>query len=187
MQSLIEFFPLVAFFAAWAVGGMYVATAVLMGAMALLLAWDWLRTRSIPRMHLISAVLVWVFGAITLILHDVRFIQWKATVFYWAIAVLLAGSVWIGKQTLLQRLIGGSIPPDHTVAPSTWRALSLLSAVFYAVLGAANIWIAYNMSEAAWVVFKSWITLPLLIAFNVVLIFWLLRGYEEKETPGASS
>ena len=105
MQSLIEFFPLVAFFAAWALGGIYVATAVLMGAMVLLLAWDWFRTRTLPKMHLISAVLVWVFGGITLILHDVRFIQWKATVFYWAIAVLLAGSVWIGRKTLLERLL----------------------------------------------------------------------------------
>lgn len=187
MQSLIEFFPLVAFFAAWALGGIYVATGVLMGAMAVLLAWDWIRTRTIPKMHLISAVLVWVFGAITLILHDVRFIQWKATVFYWAIALLLAGSVWIGRQTLLERLIGSSIPEDHKVEPATWRTLSMVSAVFYAALGAANIWIAYNMSEAAWVVFKSWITLPLLVGFNIVLILWLLRGYEQKETPGASS
>lgn len=186
MQSLIEFFPLVAFFGAWALGGIYVATAVLMAAMALLLAWDWIRTRTLPKMHLISAVLVWVFGGITLVLHDVRFIQWKATVFYWAIALLLAGSVWIGRQTLLERLISGSIPADHKVEAATWRALSLVSSAFYAVLGAANIWIAYHMSEAAWVVFKSWITLPLLVAFNVVVIFWLLRGYESKETPGAA-
>jgi intracellular septation protein len=84
-------------------------------------------------------------------------------------------------------LIGGSIPEDHVVEPSTWRALSLVSAVFYTALGAANLWIAYNMSLASWVIFKSWITLPLLIVFNVVLIFWMLRGYEQKETPGESS
>jgi len=185
MQSLIEFFPLVAFFAAWALRGIYVATAVLMVAMALLLAWDWFRTRSVPKMHLVSALLVWVFGALTLILHDARFIQWKATVFYWAVAVLLAGSVWIGRKTLLERLIGGSIPDDHKVEPATWRTLSLVSAVFYAALGAANIWIAYSMSMAAWMIFKSWITLPLLVGFNILLIFWLLRGYEQKESPGA--
>jgi intracellular septation protein len=186
MQSLIEFVPLVAFFAAWAVGGIYVATAVLMGAMALLIAWDWFRTRTVPKMHLVSALLVWVFGALTLILHNARFIQWKATVFYWAIAVLLAGSVWIGRQTLLERLIGKMIPEDHKVEPATWRALSLVSAVFHALLGAANIWIAYNLSEAAWVVFKAWIMLPVWVAFQVALIFWLLRGYEQKETPGAA-
>ncbi|HET7810163.1 MAG TPA: inner membrane-spanning protein YciB [Steroidobacteraceae bacterium] len=187
MQSLIEFFPLAAFFIAWALGGIYVATGVLMAAMALLLAWDWFRTRTIPKMHLVSAVLVWVFGGITLVLHDVRFIQWKATVFYWAIAALLAGSVWIGRQTLLERLIGSSIPEDHRIEPTTWRSLSLVSALFYAALGATNIWIAYHMSEAAWVIFKSWITIPLLLAFNVVLIFWLLRGYEQKDPPETPS
>jgi intracellular septation protein len=187
MQSLIEFFPLLAFFAAWALGGIYVATAVLMGAMAVLLAWSWFRTRSIPKMHLISAILVWVFGAITLVLHDVRFIQWKATVFYWATALLLLGSVWIGRQTLLERLIGSAIPEDHIVAPRTWRTLSIVSAIFYAALGAANIWIAYDMSEAAWVIFKSWIAFPLLIAFNLALILWLMRGYKPKEVPGESS
>jgi intracellular septation protein len=187
MQALIELFPLAAFFVAWKLGGIYVATGVLMVAMALLLAWDWLRTRTIPKMHLVSAVLVWVFGSITLLLHDVRFIQWKATVFYWAIALLLAGTVWIGRQTLLERLVGSSSPEDHKIEPSTWRALSLVSALFYAVLGAINIWIAYHKSEATWVFFKSWIALPLLVAFNVVVIFWLLRGYQPKETPGASS
>jgi intracellular septation protein len=80
MQTLIELAPLIAFFAAYKFAGIYVATAVLMGAMLLLLGWDWLSKRAIPKMHLISAILVWVFGTVTLILHDVRFIQWKATV-----------------------------------------------------------------------------------------------------------
>src|SRR5687767_5276298 len=104
MQTLIELAPLLAFFVAYGVAGIYTATAVLMVAMLLLLAWDWLKSRQVPRMHLISAVLVWVFGAATLMLRDVRFIQWKATIFYWLIALVLAGSIWIGKKTLLERL-----------------------------------------------------------------------------------
>jgi intracellular septation protein A len=86
-----------------------------------------------------------------------------------------------------ERLIGKVIPEDHKVEPSTWRALSLVSAVFHALLGAANIWIAYNLSEAAWVIFKAWIMLPVWLGFQVALIFWLLRGYEQKETPGEPS
>ena len=75
MQTLIELAPLLAFFVAYKwFGGIYPATAVLMGAMALLLAWDWLRTRTVPKMHLISAMLVWVFGIATLLLRDQRFI-----------------------------------------------------------------------------------------------------------------
>jgi intracellular septation protein len=182
MQTLIELAPLLAFFAAYGIAGIYTATAVLMVAMLLLLAWDWLKTRQIPKMHLISAVLVWIFGAATLILHDVRFIQWKATIFYWLIALVLAGSVWIGKMTLLERLMAKSLPEDVAVLPSTWRNLSLVSALFYLALGAANIWIAYSMSERAWVFFKTWVMVPLVFAFTAGVIFWLLRGYREKES-----
>jgi intracellular septation protein len=187
METLIELLPLAAFFIAWFIGGIYAATATLMAAMLLLIGWDWFRKRSVPKMHLISAVMVWVFGAATLILHDVRFIQWKATVFYWLIALVLAGSIWIGQKTLLERLMSAAIPPDHAVAPGTWRGLSLFSALFYAALGGVNLWVAYTMSEKAWVFFKSWLTIPLLFAFNIALVFWLLRGYESKDGPKEST
>jgi intracellular septation protein len=182
METLIELAPLIAFFAAYGIGGIYLATAVLMVAMLLLLVFDWLRKRTLPRMHLVSAVLVWIFGAATLILRDVRFIQWKATVFYWLIALVLAGSVWIGKQTLLERLTAKALPEDFTVGPAKWRNLSLLAALFYFALGGANIWIAYRMSEKTWVFFKTWLTIPLLFAFTAGLMFWLLRGYQPKDS-----
>ncbi len=104
MQFLFELAPVIAFVVAYVLGGIYVATATIMVAMAVMLAVDYLRTRRIPTMHGLSAVLVFVFGAATLILHDKRFIQWKPTVFYWLVSVCLLGSLWIGKQPLLQRL-----------------------------------------------------------------------------------
>jgi intracellular septation protein len=181
MQTLIELAPLILFFVVWKFTDMYIATAVLMAGMLLLVAWDWFTTRKVPKMHLLSAVLVWVFGAVTLILHDVRFIQWKATIFYWLVALVLGGSVFFGKITVLERLMGASIPEDHKVAPSTWRTLSVVSMVFYLALGAANLWVVYNMSEAAWVNFKTWVTIPLVFVFTAGLIFALLRGYQPKE------
>ena len=182
MQQLIELAPLAAFFGAWAFAGIYVATAVLMVAMLLLVAWDWQSTRKIPKMHLLSAVLVWVFGAATLILHDVRFIQWKATVFYWLIALAVAVSVWVGKITLLERLLGGALPEGVKVPVERWRASSLVYSVFYLALGAVNLWVAYNLSEAAWIVFKSWVSVPLIFAFTAGLMFWLMSGQQPKET-----
>ncbi len=182
MQILVELAPLIAFFLTYKFfGGIYPATAVLMVAMLLLLAWDWLRTRAVPQMHLVSAALVWVFGAATLALRDERFIQWKATVFYWLVAVALAVTIWVGKATLLERLLGKSLPEGVKVAPSTWRNVSLLSAAFYFALGAANLWVAYTMSESTWVTFKTWIVLPLVFVFTIGVIFWLMRGHEEKE------
>ena len=112
-----------------------------MVAMVLLLAYDWLRTRKLPQMHLVSAVLVWVFGAATLLLQDVRFIQWKATVFYWMVAAgrwqAASGSA---RCTLLERLLGKNLPEGvHGVRRAlaqfiagvrrrfTWRSARLTS------------------------------------------------------------
>jgi intracellular septation protein len=183
MQILIELAPLIAFFVTYKwFGGIYPATGVLMAAMLLLLVWDWLRTRTVPQMHLVSAVLVWVFGIATLLLRDERFIQWKATVFYWLVALALAITIWVGKATLLERLLGKSLPEGVTVTASAWRNLSLVSALFYIALGAANIWVAYTMSEADWVTFKTWIVLPLVFVFTAGVIFWIMRGHEPKES-----
>jgi intracellular septation protein len=187
MQTLIELAPLFAFFGAYVFGGIYVATAVLMVAMLLLLGWDWIAKRAIPKMHLISAILVWVFGTATLILHDVRFIQWKATVFYWLVALVLAGSIWIGQKTLLERLMSAALPEDFAVTPSRWKRMSLIAALFYLALGAVNIWVAYTMSEKSWVFFKTWLMIPLVFVFTAGLMFWMLRGYQPKDEPKESA
>jgi intracellular septation protein len=184
MQTLLELAPLILFFGVWKFTDIYIATGVLMAGMLLLLVWDWISTRTVPKMHLLSAVLVWIFGTATLILHDVRFIQWKATIFYWLVALVLGGSCFIGRKTVLERLMGGSVPPDHAVTPAKWRTLSLVSAVFYLALGGANLWVASTMSEAAWMTFKTWITIPVVFVFTAALIFWLLRGYEPKDEAG---
>lgn len=182
MQMLIELAPLLAFFGTWAVAGIYVATAVLMGAMALLLAWDWFTTRKIPNLHLLSAVLVWVFGTVTLLLHDVRFIQWKFTVYYWIVALAMLGSLWIGKKPLLERLLGGALPEGANIPAARWRNCSLAYAAFCLALGAVNLWVAYTMSESAWMIFKSWISIPVLAVFTFALLYWLLHDQDLKET-----
>jgi intracellular septation protein len=187
MQTLIELAPLIAFFGAYKFAGIYVATAVLMGAMALLLGWDWISKREIPKMHLISAILVWVFGTVTLVLHDVRFIQWKATVFYWLVAIVLGGSIWVGQKTLLERLMTAAIPEGHTVPASTWKLTSAVAALFYLALGGVNLWVAYTMSEKTWVFFKTWLTIPVVFVFTAGLMFWILRGYEPKDGPKEST
>jgi intracellular septation protein len=181
MQTLIELAPLIAFFVAYKFAGIYVATAVLMGGMLLLLGWDWVSRRQIPKMHLVSAVLVWVFGAVTLILHDVRFIQWKATVFYWLVALALGGSIWIGKKTLLERLMTAALPEGHQISSGKWKRTSLVAALFYLALGGVNLWVAYNMTETEWVFFKTWLTIPVVFVFTGGLMFYILRDYQPKE------
>ena len=189
MQFLFELAPVIAFVIAYVLGGIYVATATIMVAMAVMLAVDYLRTRRISTMHGLSAVLVFVFGAATLILHDKRFIQWKPTVFYWLVSVCLFGSMWIGKQPLLQRLMGAAlegVEGDGSVhvSDTTWRRANLVCSVFYLLLGIANLAVAFNTSEATWV--KSKIAfIAVLFVFTFAQFFWIMR--QQPQTPSAQA
>jgi intracellular septation protein len=181
MQALLEFAPLVAFFVAYRVSGLYAATAVLMVAMAILLIVDYVRLRRVPAMHALSAVLVFLFGTATLVLHDLRFIQWKPTVFFWLAAAAFLGSQWIGKQPLAQRLLSAALGAEASaghemrVAESTWKRLNILWVVFYALLGALNLFVAFNFSEHIWVPFKV-IGLPVInLLFIGAQVAWLVR------------
>src|ERR1700739_1697732 len=105
MQAPTGLAPLVAFFLTYRLSGLYLATAVLMGAMLVLLAVDWLRERRIPPLHGLSALLVLISGAATLLLHTRLFIQWKPTVLLWVVSGAFIASSWIGERTLTERLL----------------------------------------------------------------------------------
>jgi len=176
MQALTEFAPLVAFFVAYMLGGLYVATAVLMAAMLALLALDWLRLKRIPPMHSVSAVLVLIFGSATLVLHNPLFIQWKPTVFFWLVSLAFLGSAWIGERTLAERLLGATLAEAFgerlRMSGALWRRLNLLWVVFYALLGALNVVVLEYLSERAWAVLKL-VDVVLMLIFVAAQVMWL--------------
>ena len=180
MQALTEFAPLLAFFVAYYLRGLYVATAVLMAAMLLLLAVDWLRNRRIPKMHAVSTVLVLIFGAATLLLHNKLFIQWKPTVFFWLTSLAFLGSFWIGERTLTERLLGAAFGDKLRVSAARWRTLNWWWVVFYAFLGALNVAVVVYASESAWVALKV-VDVVLVLAFVVVQVLWLSAREEPAE------
>jgi intracellular septation protein len=150
MQALLAFAPLLAFFVAYSLRGLYAATAVLIVAMLLLLAFDWLRSRRIPPMHALSTVLVLVFGGATLLLHNRLFIQWKPT------------------ERFLEPALEG-----RQVSSSQWRAVNAWSVLFYALLGGLNLAVAYGASERSWVYFKLFGLAILTFAFITWQVLWL--------------
>jgi intracellular septation protein len=176
LTTLLELAAPIAFFAAYfATRDIYLATKVLMVCMALLLGADYIRTRRIPPMHAASAVLVFLFGTATLILHNQRFIQWKPTVFFWLLSIALLGSMWLGKQPLVQRLIGSALEGHVHVSEATWRRVNLLWVGFYALLGAANLVVAFNASESTWVNFKVFGLTIATFTFTAAQLAWLWR------------
>ena len=190
MQALTEFAPLVAFFVAYVLGGLYAATAVLMAAMLALLASDWLRLRRIPPMHSLSAVLVLLFGGATLALHNPLFIQWKPTVFFWLVSLAFLGSAWIGERTLAERLLGATLAEAFgarlRLTAALWRRVNLLWVVFYALLGALNVVVLEYLSERAWAALKL-VDVVLMLIFVAAQVMWLAARASPAETTAVGS
>jgi intracellular septation protein len=146
-----------------------------MAAMAVMLLVDFARSRRIPMRHGLSAGLVFVFGAATLLLHDQRYSQWKPTVFFWLAAGAFLGSYWFGRRPLVATLLGKVLDPEGRIPDRVWRRLNALWVVFYAALGALNLEVAYHASERTGVNFKVFGLTLATAAFVFAQALWLSR------------
>jgi intracellular septation protein len=173
MQALTALAPLVAFFVTYRLYGLYAATAVLMAAMLVLLAVDFLRERRVPPLHALSALLVLLLGGATLLSHNRLFIQWKPTVLFWTVSGAFIASSWIGERTLTERLLAAALGERQRLSAVQWRRLNLSSAALYALLGALNLAVAYCASERAWVNFKMFGLTLLTVAGIFLQLLWL--------------
>jgi intracellular septation protein len=182
MNQLLELSPLILFFAVFEWKDIYWATAALMIACVLLLVVHRLRTGKFKTMHVITAAVVLVLGAATLLLHDRRFIQWKPTVLLALTAIAFLGSMFIGKQPLARRMFGPAFEETLQVTSREWAAINLLWVVWFAVLAAANIYVARNFAENVWVHFKV-IGIPAaMFLFMLPQVFWLSSKAKAAQT-----
>ena len=179
MKFLFDYFPIIAFFVAFKLWGIYVATAVAMATSFLQLLFFWLRHRRFEKAHIITFVFILVLGGSTLIFHNPIFIKWKPTIVYWAFSVLLMGSQWFTSKTLLHRMLSDKI----NLSLKIWARLNTSWALFFLVLGAVNLYVVYNFDTNTWVNFKLFGTLALMILFIVGQAFYISRHAQHtKET-----
>lgn len=139
MKLLIDFLPVLLFFVAYKLAGIYVATGVAILASLLQVGWFWLRHRRVETLPLLTLGLLLVFGGLTLALHDPIFVMWKPTLVNWLFASAFLGSQLFGTRTLTERMMGQAI----ALAPAIWTRLNLLWAGFFIVLGLANLFVVY--------------------------------------------
>lgn len=176
MKFFFDLFPVILFFVAFKLHGIYVATGVAIGATFAQIGWVYFRRRKVDTMLWISLAIIVVFGGATLLLHDEVFIKWKPTVLYWLFASVLAVSdLAFGKN-----LIRAMMEKQVTLPTPTWRRLNLSWVGFFALMGGANLYVAFNYSTASWVDFKLFGTLGLMIVF-VLLQGLALAKYVEDE------
>jgi intracellular septation protein len=138
MKLLIDFFPVLLFFAAYKLYDIYVATAVAIGASVVQVGWSWLKHGRAETMHLVTLGLLVVFGGLTIALQDRTFIMWKPSIVNWLFAAVFLGSHFIGKRPLVERMMSHAVEvPGHI-----WRRLNLMWTAFFIFSGLANLYVA---------------------------------------------
>ncbi|MDO8319023.1 septation protein A [Rhodoferax sp.] len=152
MKILIDFFPILLFFGAYKFYDIYIGTGVLMAATVLQMVLIYGIDRRLQAMHKITLALVLAFGTLTLVLHDDRFIKWKPTVLYAAMAIALAVAVWVYKKNFLKMLLGSQL----TLPEPVWLRLNMLWIGYSAFMALLNAYVAAYYSTEAWVNFKLW-------------------------------
>ena len=175
MQVLFELLPLILFLGAYLYKGIYFAIGTLMVAMPIGFVIKYIRTQKVDKMYMWSTIFLLVFGSAALYFRNADFIYWKPTAFYWVVAVAFLLSLWIGEKPLVRRFLelSGELPTDK-ISGGDWRRLNLVWVVFFAAMGIANIYVAYNFSEKFWVNFKEFCLLAFTFVFMLAKGVWLM-------------
>ena len=176
MKFLFDLFPVILFFAAFKFFDIYIATAVAIAATFLQIGWLKGKGRKVDTMMWVTLVIIVVFGGATLALHDETFIKWKPTVLYWLFGVAIGGAELIFRKNLIRAMLGEQLRlPD-----AVWNRLNWSWAGFFAVMGAANLYVAFNFSTDTWVNFKLFGGMGLMLVFVALQAVFLARYIEEK-------
>jgi intracellular septation protein len=173
MNQLLELSPLIVFLVGFELLGIYWATAALMIACVLVMLIHRARTGKFKTMHIVTSAVVVILGSATLLLHDVRFIQWKPTVLLGLTAAAFLGSMVIGKQPLVRRMFEGVFDEPLAVSSRAWLVINGLWVGWFALLAVINIYVARNFSESTWVHFKVYGITPATMVFMFPQVLWL--------------
>ncbi len=170
VKLALDLGPLVLFFVANSRFGIFAATAVFMVAVLVALVISSVMTRRLPIMPVVTAIIVVVFGGLTLILHDAIFIKVKPTIIYG-----LFGAVLLGGLVFNKPLLGVVFDSLFHLSEEGWRKLTLRWAIFFFVLAVLNEIVWRNVSTDVWVTFKVFGVVPLTILFGALQVPLLKR------------
>lgn len=187
MKFFIDFFPVLAFFIAFYIPSdreqaIFVATGVAIIASAIQIAGIWLMQRRVEKMHVATFLLILVLGGATLLLEDKTFIKWKPTAVNWLFALVFLVSQFVGDKPLVQRMMEQAVRLPRVV----WQRLNLSWVAFFAVMGLANLYVAFNFSDEIWVNFKMWGILGLTFVFVIVQSIFLAQHIEDSADKSES-
>ena len=177
LKPTIEYGPLVIFFITYLLAGIFPATAAIVLSTIVALLLSYIMERRVPTMPLITAVIIVIFGGLTLWLQDETFIKMKPTILQFIFGALLLGGLYTNR-IFLKLLIGSALPMDDI----GWRILTQRLALFFFTMGALNEIVWRTQSTDFWVNFKVFGITGLTILFLLAQTQLLKRyGIEKKE------
>ena len=170
VKLLLELGPLALFFAVYSKLGIFAATGVLMAGVVVTLAVSYSLLRRIPVMPLVTAVIVVIFGSLTLFFHDETLIKIKPTALYLLFAAALFAGVAL-KKPILKILFDGALQ----VTEEGWRKLTWRWAFFFIALAVLNEIVWRTQTTDLWVKFKTFGFLPLTLLFALAQAPLIMR------------
>ena len=194
MKLVASYIPLVAFFFVWAmderpvsfagiehsIGGIYSAAEVLLATSVLVYGALYLVSKRLDKFQWITLCAVVVFCVPTFLFRDVNFLKWKAPLVNWIFAAVFLGSRHIGNKPALQHMLGHAVAMPR----QAWLRLNNIWVVYFILLGAVNLAVAYLLSEAAWIQFKVFGNLVITVLFVFGQMPLLARYADLPEQPG---
>ena len=177
MKFLFDMFPVILFFVAFKLFGIYEATAVAIAASFAQIGWVWFKHRKVEPMLWVSLGVITVFGGATLLLQNETFIKWKPTVLYWLFAAALGIAALVFKKNLIRAMMEKTM----TLPDAVWGKLLLSWIAFFTVMGVLNLLVAFNYSTDTWVDFKLFGGMGLMLIFVLAQALMLGKYIEEKK------
>lgn len=177
MKQLFEFFPIILFFIAFKLYDIYVATAVIIVATIIQVAYTWFKHRKVEIMQWITLGLILVMGGATLYFQDEQFIKWKLSIIEWLFGVAFLGSQYIGKKPFIERMMSGNLTlPEHV-----WKRLNTMWGSFFISVGFINLYVMYNYNTDDWVTFKTFGVPGLMVIFILLQMIFLYKYIPDTE------
>ena len=177
LKPAVDYGPLLVFLVAYLASDILTATAAVIVAAVAAVVLSWLVSRRIPMMTLLMAGAIGVFGGLTLILQDETFIKMKPTIVQALFAVVLWGSLAIGRP-LLRVMLQGGFP----MQPGAYRVLTHRFAVFFLVMAALNEVIWRTQPTDLWVTFDTIGQIALSLVFIATQLPFMMRHHVGEES-----
>ncbi|SMB86248.1 intracellular septation protein [Pasteurella testudinis DSM 23072] len=179
MKQLLEFIPLILFFAAYKIYGIQAGAITLIVATVLQLIILKLKFGGIEKQQKIMAAAVVFFGLLTVYFNDLEFLKWKVTIVYAVFALALLVSQYGFKKPLVKSLLGKEINLPQFV----WNNLNLGWALFFVLCMLVNLYISNYMSDDAWATFKVFGVIGMTLVATVITGVYLYKYLPKDNEP----